>query len=63
MLVCGRSAVTFFWSSSSVPALFSGLPRRAALAVRGSLATPRVQTQLLLHPIAAVQFAKVNLML
>lgn len=51
-----------FCYSSSVLAVFSGLHRRAVLAVRGSLAARHVQTQLLLCPIAAVQFAKVNLM-
>lgn len=63
VLMRGRSAVTScFCSSSSVLAVFSGLHRRALLAARGSLAARHVQTQLLLCPTAAVQFAKVNLM-
>lgn len=49
-------------SSSSVLAVFSGLHRRAVLAVRGSLAARHAPTQLLLCPTAVVQFAKVNLM-
>lgn len=58
--VCCDVLVFFFCDSSSVLAVFSGLHRRAVLAVRGSLAARHVQTRPLLRPTAAVQCAKVN---
>lgn len=58
----GRSAVASRFCDSSVAVVVSGLHRRAVLAVSGSPAARHVPTQLLLCPIAAVQFAKVDLM-